>query len=145
MARESSRKIEHWSAFPEFHDRGIVEILLGGALDEVIGFASGGGGGKRDAELIGEVEREAKILVHQAQWKAWDVLAFEQIRRFDIEHAGARHAGLQDFDKFFAGNAGAGREGEGFGEGVDLEREDQVHPELDGLASAMRAEVKPFL
>jgi len=27
----------------------------------------------------------------------------------------------------------------GFGEGVDLEREDQVHGELDGLPGAVRA------
>src|SRR5256885_10034254 len=43
---------------------------LGSAFDVVVGFASSGGGGQRDAKLVGEVQREAEILVHEPQWKA---------------------------------------------------------------------------
>ncbi len=118
--------IKSASAFPEFHDGGIVEVFLGGAFDVVVGFACGGSGGKGDAELIGEVEGEAEILVHEAQRKTRDVFAFEEIGSFDVEHTGAGHAGLQDFDKLFALNAGAGCEGEGFGKRVYLERKDHV-------------------
>src|SRR5712692_5169749 len=86
MARESSREIEHGSALPEFHDGGIVEVFLGGAFDIIVGFACGGSGGKGDAELIGEVEGEAEILVHEAQRETRDVFAFEEIGGFDVEH-----------------------------------------------------------
>src|SRR5437867_315854 len=93
--------IESASAFPEFHDGGVVEVFLGGAFDVVVGFASGGGGGQGDAELIGKVEREAEILVHEAQREARDVFAFEQIRNLYVQDAGTGHAGLQDFDELF--------------------------------------------
>src|SRR5258708_29469997 len=69
--------IESASAFPEFHDSGVVEVFLGRAFDVVVGFAGGGGSRQSDAELIGEVEREPKILVHQAQREAREVFAFE--------------------------------------------------------------------
>src|SRR6202022_1934179 len=116
--------IECGSSFPEFHDGGVVEVFLGRAFDVVVGFAGGGGGGQGDAELIGEVEREAEILVHEAQREARDVFAFEQIRRLYVQDAGAGHAGLQDFDEFFTRKACAGDKSEGFGECVDLKRED---------------------
>src|SRR5712692_4282427 len=98
-ARKFNDKAE--SLLPEFHDGGVVEVFLGGAL--------------------------------------------EQIGGFDVEDAGASHAGLHDFDKFFALDAGACRQRESFGERADLERKDHVHRELDSLTSAVRAEVKPFL
>src|SRR2546427_570005 len=137
--------IESASAFPEFHDSGVVKVFLGRAFNVVVGFPGGGGGGQSDAELIGEVECEAEILVHQAQREARDVFAFEQIRRLDIQDTGAGHAGFEDFDKLFALKACAGDKSESFGEGIDLKREDQVHRELDGLAGAVGPEVKPFL
>src|SRR5712664_3156173 len=133
------------SPLPEFHDGGVVEVFLGGALDVVVGFAGGGGGRQGDAELIGEVERKAEILVHQSQREAWDVFAFEQIRRLYVQYTRAGHAGLQDFHEFFALQACAGDKRESFGEGINLEREDQVHGELDGLPGAVGPEVKPFL
>src|SRR6266852_3598641 len=61
------------SLFPEFHDGGVVEIFLGGAFDGAVGFAGGGGGGQRDSNLIGEVERETEIFVHEAQRETWRV------------------------------------------------------------------------
>src|SRR6266436_7893617 len=64
------------SALPEFHDCGIIEVFFGGAFNIVVRFPSRGRGGQRDAELIGEVEREPEILVHEAQGKTWNVLAF---------------------------------------------------------------------
>src|SRR5713226_1416206 len=142
-ARKFNDKAE--SLLPEFHDGGVAEVFLGGALNEVVRFASGGSCGQSDAELIGEVEREAKILVHEAQRETRNVFALEQIGGFDVEDAGASHAGLHDFDKFFALDAGACRQRESFGERADLERKDHVHRELDSLTSAVRAEVKPFL
>src|SRR5260370_25765239 len=75
------------SPLPEFHDGGVVEVFLGGTLDVVVGFAGGGGCGQGDAELIGEVERKAEILLHQSPREAWDVFAFEQIRRLHVQHA----------------------------------------------------------
>src|SRR5712692_3822388 len=130
------------SSFPEFHDRGIVEVLFGGAFDVIVGFARGGGGGKGNAQLIGKVQGEAEVLVHEAQGKTRDVFPFEKIRRFYVEDAGARHAGLQDFDQYFTLNASASDEGQGFGEGVHLQSEDEVHGQLDGLPGTIRAEMK---
>src|SRR5260370_42583912 len=75
------------SPLPEFHDGGVVEVFLGGAFDVVVGFAGGGGGGQSDAELISEVEHEAEILVHEAQWKARGIFDFEQIRRLYVQDA----------------------------------------------------------
>src|SRR5467141_1732652 len=83
------------SLFPEFHHRGVVEVFLGGAFDVVVRFARGRRGGKGHANLIGEIERQTEILVHEAQRKTRSVFALEQIGRFDVEQTGAPHAGLQ--------------------------------------------------
>src|SRR6266403_1818012 len=133
-ARESAR--------PEFHDCRVVEVFFGCAFDVVVSFPSRSGARQRDTELIGEIKREAEILVHEAQRKTGDVFAFEEIGRFDVEDAGAGHAGLQDFDELFALETGAGNESESFGESIHLQREDQIHGELDGLTGAVRAKMK---
>ena len=39
--------------------------------------------------MIGKVERQANVLVHQAQGKARFVFALEHVGRFDVEDAGA--------------------------------------------------------
>ena len=49
---------------------------------------------------------------------------------------------MHDFDQFFALNASASDEGKGFGKGIHLQSEDEVHGQLDGLPGAVRAEVK---
>src|SRR3989442_15869801 len=64
------------SLFPEAHDGGIVEVFFGSAFDVVVGFAGGGGGGQGDAEQIGEIERQAEILVHETQREARRIFAF---------------------------------------------------------------------
>src|SRR2546429_602668 len=102
-------------------------------------------GGQSDAQLIAKVKRKTKVRVHEAQREARDVLALEQIGSFDVQNAGTGHAGLHDFDELFAGDPGATREGQGFGEGVYLESQDEVHGQLDGLAGAVLSEVKQFL
>src|SRR5689334_25192943 len=129
-------------AFPELHDGGIIEVLFGSAFDGTVDFAGGGGGRKSNAELIGEVQGEAEVFVHQAQWKTGDVLAFQEIGSFDVEDARAGHAGLHNFDEFLARDASASGERESFGESVDLQCENHVHGELDGLTSSVWAEVK---
>src|SRR5438445_5686350 len=64
------------SLFPEAHDGGVVEVFFGSAFDVVVGFAGGGSGWQGDAELIGEIEREAEILVHETQREARRIFAF---------------------------------------------------------------------
>src|SRR6266568_1661819 len=64
---------------------------------------------------IGKVEREAEILVHEAQRKTRHVFAFEQVRRLDVEDTGAGHAGLHDFNELFTLDASAGDEGKSLG------------------------------
>jgi len=128
--------------FPEAHDAGVVEVFVCGALDVAVGFAGGGGGGKGDAELIGEVQGKAKVFVHEAQRKAGFEVPAEHARGFDVQNAGASHRILHDFDEFFAGKAGALNEGEGFGKSLDFDGEKRVHGELDGLSGAVGAEVK---
>src|SRR5256885_6436412 len=76
------RVIESASAFPESHDRRVVEVFLGNAFDVTVGFTSSGGGRQRNAKLVGEVQREAEILVHEPQRKAGDVFTFEEIGAF---------------------------------------------------------------
>src|SRR5215472_16254231 len=143
LGQDSSSREE--SALPEFHDRGIVEVFLGGAFNSAVDLAGGSGGGQSDAQLIAKVERKSKVLVHEAQREARDVFALEQIGSFDVQHAGTGHAGLHDFDEFLAGNSGASRERQGFGEGVYLESQDEIHGQLDGLAGAILSKVKQFL
>src|SRR6266581_841039 len=138
------RRTHRGSLFPKFHDGGIVEIFLGRSLDVVVVFSSGGGSGKGDTELIAKVEREAEILVHEAQRKTRHVFTFEQVRRLDVEDAGAGHAGLHDLDELFALDASAGDEGQSLGQRVHLQREDQVHRQLDGLSGSMRTDVEQF-
>ena len=92
--------------------------------------------------MIAQVKGEAEILVHEAQRETRHVLALEEIGSFDVEDAGAGHAGLHDLDKLFSGNAGARGKSQGFGESVDLQGENRVHGELDGLAGTVGAEMK---
>src|SRR5262249_42329077 len=122
----------------------VVKVFFSGAFDAVVGLASSGGGRERDPELVGKVEREAEILVHEAQGKTRNVLAFEEIGSFDVEYAGAGHTGLHNFDEFFALNPSARDESQSFRERVDLQGEDQIHCQLDGLSGAMRAQMKQF-
>ena len=129
---------------PESHDRRVVEVFLGRAFDGAVGFAGGSGGWKSDAKLIGEVQREAEILVHEAQRETGNVFPLEEIGRFDVKHTRASHAGLENFDELFALEAGARDESEGFGESIDLKSEDKVHSELDGLSGTAGAEMKDF-
>src|SRR5258708_9536655 len=90
------------SALPKLHDGRVVEVFLGRALDEVVGFAGGGRGGQSNAQLIGEGQRPAQVLVHQAQRETRNVFALEQIWGFDIEYPGACHARLHDLDEFLS-------------------------------------------
>jgi len=131
--------------FPEAHDTGVVEVLRGGTFNVAISFAGGGSGGKRDADLIGEVQGEAEVFMHEAQRKAGLEIAAEHAWSFDVQNAGAGHGRLHDFDEFFAGKASALNEGECFGEGLHFDGEKRVHRELDGLSGAVGAEVKKFL
>src|SRR5882724_4525171 len=131
--------------FPEAHDASVVEVFGGGTFDVVVGFTGGGSGGEGYADLIGEVEGEAEVFVHEAQGKAGLAIAAEHARRFDIENAGAGHGGLHDFDEFFARKAGTLNEGEGFRESLHFDSEERVHRELDGLSGAVGAEMKKFL
>src|SRR5882757_4814606 len=96
------------SRFPEFHHGGIVQVFFGSSLDVTISFASRGCRGERHSQLIGQVERESKILVHEPQRKTWHVLALKKIRRFNVQQTGAPHAGLQNLHKFFALNSRSG-------------------------------------
>jgi hypothetical protein len=132
------------SAGPEFVDRGVVEVFFGRAFDGVVDFARGGCGGKRNADLVAEFEREAQVFVHQAQREARLVIGVEHDGSFGVEHARASHTGLHDFDELVALQAGAGNEGEGFGERVHLKGEKKVHRELDSLACAAGAEMEDF-
>src|SRR5258708_13397560 len=63
------------SALPKLHDGRVVEVFLGRALDEVVGFAGGGRGGQSNPKLIGEVPRPAQGLLHQAQTLTRQLLA----------------------------------------------------------------------
>src|SRR5260370_26111736 len=73
------------SLFPEAHDGGIVEVFLRAAFHVVIRFAGGGGGRQGNAEQIGEIERQAEILVHESQREAGCVFTFYEHGRFYIE------------------------------------------------------------
>src|ERR1700722_13696645 len=63
------------SAAPEFHDRGIVQVFLRGGFDGGVGGIRSCGGRELDASLLGEIERQAHVLVHQAQGEAGWVFA----------------------------------------------------------------------
>jgi hypothetical protein len=129
---------------PEAHYAGIVEVVWGCSFDVIVDFTSGGGGGKSDAKLVAEIESKAKIFVHEAKREAGLEIAFDHEGSFDVQDARAGHAGLHHFDELFAFEAGFDDEGESFGHGADLQSENGVHGELDGLAGAVRAEVKPL-
>src|SRR5258708_31406509 len=72
------------SALPKLHDGRVVEVFLGRALDEVVGFAGGGRGGQSNAKLIFEVQRQTQVLVPQAQRETPNGFALWQIGGFDI-------------------------------------------------------------
>jgi len=110
----------------------------------VVSFPGCGSGGKGYADLIGEVEGETEIFVHEAQGKAGLEVAAEHARRFDVENTGASHGRLHDLDKFFARKAGTLNKGKGFGEGLHFDSEKRVHCELDGLSGAIGAKMKKF-
>ena len=102
-------------------------------------------GGQRHAQLIGEVQREAHILVHQAQRKARLVFALEHHRRLDVQHAGAAHARLHHFEKFFARNSRSRDERQRLRERFHLQCKHQVHREFHGLSRADRPQMEPRL
>src|SRR5439155_21847667 len=52
---------------------------------------------------------------------------------------------LHDFHEFLTRNIRAGNKSKRFGKRVHLQREDQVHRQLDGLTGPVWAQVKPFL
>ena len=79
---------------PKARHRGVVHILLRRAFYRAIHLTRGGARRKRHADLIGQIERKAEILVHQAQGKARRVILFQDERSFHVQHGGARHAGL---------------------------------------------------
>src|ERR1700682_1219909 len=93
---------------PKLSDRGVVQVVLGGALNSVINFTCGSGGRQSNPDLIRKIERQAEILVHQTQRKTWRVIALEQHGSLNVKNRGARHTRLQHLDKFFAGQARAG-------------------------------------
>ena len=109
-----------------------------------ISFTGCGSGGKRYTDLIGEVEGETEIFVHEAQGKAGLEVAAEHVRRFDVQNTGASHGRLHDLDKSFARKAGTLHESKGFGEGLHFDGEKRVHREFDGLSGAIGAEMKKF-
>jgi len=129
---------------PEAHYAGIVEVVWGRAHNVVVNLAGSGGGREGNAELVGEIKSKAKILVHEAKGKAGLEIIFDHEGSFDVEDAGAGHAGLHDFDKLFAFKTGFVDQGEGLRHSGDLQSENGVHGELDGLTGAVRAEVKPL-
>src|SRR5580700_9880822 len=70
--------------FPETRDSGKVRIIGRGFFHRVIGGISGGRRGKRDRMLLGQIEREPNIFVHQAKRKTWRIFIFQHERRFDV-------------------------------------------------------------
>src|ERR1700687_3207370 len=143
-ARRVSRYRYNRLFFPVLKDGSVVQVVFGRAFNRVVDFARGGGGGQRNAELVAEIEGQAQIFVHQAQRKAGLVVAAQHHWSFYVQDAGARHAGLHDFNQFFSCEACAGDQGQRFGESVHLQSQQQIHGELDGLSSAVRSDMKKF-
>src|SRR6266852_9285520 len=144
-ARRVSRYRYNRLFFPVLEDGSVVQVLFARAFNPVVDFARGGGGGQRNAELVAEFEGQAQIFVHQAQREAGLVVATQHHWSFYVQDAGARHAGLHDFNQFFSCEACTGDQGQRFGESVHLQSQQQIHGELDGLPSAVWSEMKKFL
>jgi len=90
-----------------------------------------------------EVEREAEILVHPGAEGSSGRIAFEQIGAF-TSRTRSGPCSIAGLRTAFALKACPGDKSESFREGINLEREDQVHRELDGLARTVGPQVEHF-
>src|SRR5262249_32054762 len=95
----AGRKFDAWRgrlilSLPKLEDSGVVEVLLRRPFDGVKNLAGCRRGGKRYADPVAEIEREAQVLVHETKREAWRVVGFEHERGFHVENAGAGHARL---------------------------------------------------
>src|ERR1700724_4496064 len=58
------------ASLPEACQRGEIHVFLRCTLDRTQDFSRSRSGGQRHAQLIGEIERQAHVLVHEAKRKA---------------------------------------------------------------------------
>src|SRR5271168_1864507 len=83
--------------------------------------------------------------MHESQGKARWVFALKQEGRLNVQNGRTGHAGLHDLDESRALEPGGSNQSESFRQSVNLERQDEVHSQLDGLSGAIRPKVEPAL
>src|SRR5882757_3755308 len=72
------------SRSPKLHYRRIIQVFLGGSLHTSVCLPSGSGRRQGNPELLGQVQREAYVLIHQAQGEAGRVFTLQEIGSLDI-------------------------------------------------------------